>query len=73
MGADKFFKAMKDVMLLSEEVKRLSSDVSDLSVDVRNIDRRLIRMETLADIAQVARQLQKGGPVKPLRASFPAI
>ena len=59
-AADKFFKAMKDVMLLSEEVKRLSSDVSDLSVDVRHIDRRLIRIETLADIAQVARQLPKG-------------
>jgi len=59
-AADKFFKAMKDVMLLSEEVKRLSSDVSDLSVDVRDIDRRLIRIETVADIAQVARQLPKG-------------
>jgi len=53
MGAsDKFFKAIKDVMLLTNEVKELTKEVINLSQEVREIDRRLIRIETMVEIAK---------------------
>jgi hypothetical protein len=53
MGAtDKFFKAIKDVMLLTNEVKGLTKEVINLSQEVRGIDRRLIRIETMVEIAK---------------------
>ena len=53
MGAtDKFFKAMKNVMLLTNEVKGLTKEVINLSQEVWEIDRRLIRIETMVEISQ---------------------
>ena len=52
MGAtDNFFKAIKNVMLLTNEVKGLTKEVIDLSQEVREIDRRLIRIETMVEIS----------------------
>jgi len=53
MGAtDNFFKAIKNVMLLTNEVKGLTKEVINLSQEVREIDRRLIRIETMIEIAK---------------------
>ncbi len=53
MGAtDKFFKAIKNVMLLTNEVKGLTKEVINLSQEVREIDRLLIRIETMVEISQ---------------------
>ena len=53
MGAtDNFFKAIKDIMLLTNEVKGLTKEVINLSQEVREIDRRLIRIETMVEISQ---------------------
>jgi hypothetical protein len=49
---DKFFKAIKDVMLLTNEVKGLTKEVINLSQEIRGIDRRLIRIETMVEIAK---------------------
>ncbi|NOR05450.1 MAG: hypothetical protein GQ575_04000 [Deltaproteobacteria bacterium] len=53
MGAtDNFFKAIKDIMLLTNEVKGLTKEVINLSQKAREIDRRLIRIETMVEISQ---------------------
>ena len=53
MGAtDNFFKAIKNVMLLTNEVKGLTKEVINLSQEVREIDRRLVRIETMVEIAK---------------------
>lgn len=53
MGAtDKFFGAIKEVMILANEVKRLAGDVKDMEQNLREVDRRVVRLETMVEIAQ---------------------
>ena len=53
MGAtDKFFGAIKEVMVLANEVKRLAVDVKDMEQNLRDVDRRVVRLETMVEIAQ---------------------
>lgn len=53
MGAtDKFFSAIKDVMLLANEVKRLARDVNEMEGNLRDVDRRVVRMETIIEMSQ---------------------
>ncbi len=53
MGAtDKFFGAIKEVMVLANEVKRLAGDVKDMEQNLRDVDRRVVRLETMVEIAQ---------------------
>jgi hypothetical protein len=44
--------AMKEVLLLSEKVEQAGSVLSDISKELREHDRRLIRLETMVEIAQ---------------------
>ena len=53
MGAtDKFFGAIKEVMILANEVKRLAGDVKDMEQNLRDVDRRVVRLETMVEIGQ---------------------
>ncbi|MGI9283755.1 MAG: hypothetical protein ACR2P1_00015 [Pseudomonadales bacterium] len=53
MGAtDKFFSAVKEVLILSNEVKRLADEVKEMEANQRDIDRRVVRLETMVEIAQ---------------------
>jgi len=53
MGAtDKFFGAVKEVMVLANEVKRLANDVKDMENNLRDVDRRVVRLETMAEMSQ---------------------
>ena len=45
--------AMKEVLVLSEKVDQAGSVLSDLAKEVREHDRRLVRLETMVEIAQV--------------------
>ena len=47
---DRVLTGIKDVILIREEVSQLSEVVKVLMVDVREHDRRLIRLETLAEV-----------------------
>ncbi|HSF47443.1 MAG TPA: hypothetical protein VLA73_03685 [Burkholderiales bacterium] len=49
---DRILESVKQVLLVTEDIKRLSATVQDLAREVREIDRRLVRIETMADIAQ---------------------
>lgn len=60
MGAtDKFFAAIKEVMVLSTEVKRLAQDVKEMKGSFQDVDRRVVRLETMVEISQSQRKLPK--------------
>ncbi len=45
-------KAMKEVLLLTDKVEQAGNMLSDISKELREHDRRLIRIETFIEIAQ---------------------
>lgn len=48
---DKVFEAMKTGVLLNERVNQLAGKVERMDQDLRRINERLIRLETLMEIA----------------------
>ena len=44
--------AMKEVLLLTEKVDRAGAALSEISSELREHDRRLIRLETIVEIAK---------------------
>ena len=44
--------AMKEVILLTDKVEKAGSVLSEVSKELREHDRRLIRLETMVEIAQ---------------------
>lgn len=53
MGAtDKFFSAVKEVIVLANEVKRLAGDVKEMEQNLRDVDHRVVRLETMVEVAQ---------------------
>lgn len=59
---DQIIEGIKEVLKMSAEIKRLAEAVRDLSVEVREIDRRLVRIETMAELAQAARGAKRLPP-----------
>ncbi|MCB1773434.1 MAG: hypothetical protein KDI88_07440 [Gammaproteobacteria bacterium] len=49
-----------DTLKLTDEVKRLNGGVEKLSERVIEIDKRLVRLETLVEIAAAQKRLQGG-------------
>jgi hypothetical protein len=60
--ADNFMSAAKQILLATENIKRLDEKVGRLADDVSGIDRRLIRIETFVEI----------GKSSPRRRTLPA-
>ncbi len=50
--ADNFMSAAREILLATENIKRLDEKVQRLADDVSGIDRRLIRIETFVEIGQ---------------------
>ena len=48
--------AMKDVLLLTEKVEQAGKTLSEISKELREHDRRLVRLETMVEIAQGLRK-----------------
>jgi hypothetical protein len=44
--------AMKDVLLLTDKVDRAGVVLSDISRELRDHDRRLVRLETMVELAR---------------------
>jgi hypothetical protein len=44
--------AMKEVLLLTEKINRAGQTITDFSKELRDQDRRLVRLETFVEIAQ---------------------
>ena len=55
--ADRLFGLAKSSLLLSASVDRLMTSVSDLGKEVREHDRRLVRMETMLEFG-----MRRAGP-----------
>ncbi len=49
--------AMKDVLLLTDKVDRAGKVLSDISNELRDHDRRLVRLETIVELAKRQPQL----------------
>lgn len=49
---DRILDGIKEVLRVTDEIKRLSEGVKMLAIEVRDIDRRLVRIETMAEIAK---------------------
>ena len=49
--------AMKEVLLLTDKVERTGNILTEISKELREHDRRLIRLETLVDIAKFQAQV----------------
>lgn len=56
---DKLFELIKSSMILNERVQTLSEKVDRMDNDVKDINKRLVRIETLAELAQKSRLLTK--------------
>ena len=48
---------MKEVLLLTEKVERTGNVLTEISKELREHDRRIVRLETLVDIAKFQAQL----------------
>ena len=53
MAAKSVFTVLKDVILLTEAVKQLNTSTEKLSDKVEGIDKRLVRIETMAEMSLV--------------------
>ena len=49
--------AMKEVMSLTDKVDRAGSLLSEMAVELRDHDRRLVRLETIVEIAKGQQRL----------------
>ncbi len=50
--------AMKEVLLLTDKVERTGNVLTEISKELREHDRRLVRLETLVEVAQAQAQLK---------------
>ena len=53
MATSGMFKVLKDVLLLTDKVQQLNANTSKLVDKVENMDKRLVRIETMIEIAKV--------------------
>lgn len=49
--------AMKEVLLLTDKVERTGNVLTEISNELREHDRRLVRLETLVDVARFQAQI----------------
>jgi hypothetical protein len=49
---EKVLGGIKDILVMREDVSRLADGVKELSSDVRDHEHRLIRIETMVDMAR---------------------
>ena len=59
---DQIVEGVKEVLRMSGEIKRLADAVRELGTEVRDIDRRLVRIETMAELAQSTRASKRLPP-----------
>ncbi len=56
LGAE-FLNILKDTVKLTDSVERLNNAVIGLTDDVKDIDKRVVRLETMVEIAQAQKKL----------------
>lgn len=58
--SSKIFEALTATIKLNDTIVHLAEDVKELSKEARDLDKRLIRLETFIEIAEKQRKLIKG-------------
>ena len=60
-GLDRIIDGVKEVLRMTDEVKRLSEGLKSLAIEVRESDRRLVRIEPISENAksQTGRQSKR--------------
>lgn len=53
--ADRILDGLKTTIQLNDRVVAMSGDIKQLARDVRDIDRRLVRVETMVELATQGR------------------
>ena len=54
--AESFLSTAKDILLMSENIKRVDARVDRLADDLRTLDRRLMKIELMVDLAKQQQQ-----------------
>jgi hypothetical protein len=52
--AESFFETAKDLLNMSENIKRMDSRIDKLSDENRSLDRRIMKIELMVDLARQA-------------------
>jgi hypothetical protein len=65
---DRVLEALRNAVLLESRVSALAGSVCELARDVRDMDRRLVRLETVLEIAE--RQRGTRPPIEDRRKSM---
>ena len=47
-----FLSTAKDILMMSENIKRMDSRIDQLTDDLHGIDRRLMKIEIMVDLAK---------------------
>jgi hypothetical protein len=50
--AESFLGTARDILMMSENIKRMDTRIDQITDDLRGLDRRLMRIEVLADLAK---------------------
>lgn len=50
--AESFLKTAKDMLMMSENIKRLDTRVDRIADDVEGLDRRIMRIELMIDLSK---------------------
>jgi hypothetical protein len=59
---EQIIEGVREVLKMSGEIKRLSETVRDVSVELRDLDRRVVRLETVVEFAQNSRGARRLPP-----------
>lgn len=51
-ASERVLEGIKQVLLVTEEIKRLSESVKALGIEVRDIDRRVARIEGMVEVVK---------------------
>ena len=54
-----FLNILKDTVRLTDSVERLNNAVMGLTDDVKNIDKRVVRLETMVEIARSQKKIDE--------------
>ncbi len=50
--ADSFLSTAKDILMMSENIKRMDSRIDKMTDDMRSLDRRVMKIELMVDLAK---------------------
>jgi hypothetical protein len=55
---DQIIAGVREVLRLTDDVKRLAEEYKAVAAELREHDRRLVRLETIVDIAKESKRLR---------------